>query len=251
MKKSLRNPGCSTIVILCALVAAIVLIILAAWYFTRGPFVSGPPPTFTYTPTPTHTPTPTPTLTPTPTPTPVPDGVKVVADFDQCSGGSNLDTSMGAACPGTDCRPPDNLVETYELGPGRDQCSAKLEYNISSWSAFWIKLPRLDLTPYDRLTFQIRADPGFTTPKGVKVELKRSCSTTGDVTGCAEVWYKWQRFPDQGVLESAWFTSTVRLGSLTGPAGSSLTDMEELVFTFVGGDSGFKGVIYLDDVWFR
>jgi len=243
MNQPLRKFGCRPWVVLCALIAIVVVIISAAWCFTRGPCRGLLKSTSTSD---------LGDVTSALPPSPPPPGVMIVADFDQCSGGSNLDTGMGAACPNSGCLPPNSLVETYEPGPDRDQCAVRLDYNISSWSAFWIKLPKLDLQPdYDRLTFEVRAEPGFETPKGVRVELKRDCVTKNGVTDCGKMWYKEQAFPGQADLNSEWRTVTVDFATLVKPDNSPLVGIEEVVFTFTGGFAGFEGVIYLDNVWFR
>jgi hypothetical protein len=77
----------------------------------------------------------------------------VVADFDACAGANNLGGSMGAAY-----NSPDSLKESYQVEANRG-CVARLQYQITNWAGFWMKLQGADLRPYSRLVFDVRADP--------------------------------------------------------------------------------------------
>jgi hypothetical protein len=174
------------------------------------------------------TPTPQPSQPPQP-----PSASLIAADFDSCAGTNN---SMGAAYN----PPDDNLMQTYVQEPGRG-CVARLEYHITNWSAFWMKLQGVDLSPYSRLTFDVRADQPHI-PGAMKIELKRA--------GNGEVSIKYV-----SGITADWQNMSVNLSEF-GPTGytaelSSLTGMEELVFTFEASRSGTQGVVYLDNVTFR
>ena len=144
---------------------------------------------------------------------------------------------------------PNRLVEVYV--PEEEQgCRVKLDYEISTWAAFWLKLNGADLSPYTQLVFDVRADSDFAVPQQMKVELKRFCRTEGVTTVC-----------DQGStiyvsgITQEWRSVSVDLSDF-GPAGfstplSSLAEMEELVFTFEANRAGPSGVVYLDDIAFR
>jgi len=168
-----------------------------------------------------------------PTQAPILPSAPVIADFNNCTGVNNLGGQMGAAYHESD-----RLTETYvsELNRG---CIAKLEYNISQWSAFWMKLQSADLSPYNQLIFDIRADPAPGIPGQVRIELKRANGAEVSITYV------------QGITND-WQTMNVDLASF-GPTGyadplSSFTKMEELVFTFEASHSGTQGVIYLDNI---
>ena len=133
---------------------------------------------------------------------------------------------------------PDSLVEIY-VQEAEHGCVARLEYNIVQWSAFWMKLQGVNLTPYSKLAFDIRADPERGIPGQMKVELKRAGNQQVSITYVSGITTGWQ-------------TMSVNLADF-GPTGytdplSSLTEMEELVFTFEASRSGTQGVVYLDNI---
>jgi formylglycine-generating enzyme required for sulfatase activity len=159
----------------------------------------------------------------------------VVADFNSGTGTNNLGGQMGAAYD-----LPNHLHETYVKEQGRGRV-ARLKYHVEDWSAFWMKLRGTDLTPYSALVFDIRADqPGSVTE--MKIELKRADRKEVSIIYVSGITISWQ-------------TKILNLDDFV-PVGyaeplSSLTDMEELVFTFEAKRSGTDGVIYLDNVVFR
>lgn len=163
----------------------------------------------------------------------------VVANFDNCAGTNNLGGMMGAAY-----NAPDVLAESYVKEPGRG-CVARLEYDIDAWSAFWMQLGGVDLTPYATVKFDIRADDPA--PWELKVELKRACTPN---VGCEEysVFYT-------GGIDEQWQSKSLPLREFgtTGyaPPLSSLEEIDELVFTFEQNHSGSEGVVYLDNVRFE
>jgi hypothetical protein len=142
---------------------------------------------------------------------------------------------MGAAY-----NPPNQMDETYPEESGRG-CVARLEYHISEWSAFWLKLQDADLTPYANLAFDIRADEPL--PRELKIELKRFC----DNGSCGQV-----SVYVIGGITPDWLTRSVPLSEFgsTGFAEplSSMDSMDELVFTFEVLKSGTDGTVYLDNV---
>ena len=172
-------------------------------------------------------------------PSPMPTKSLVAADFDNCAGTNNLGGMMGAAY-----NAPDVLAESYVKESGRG-CVARLEYDINEWSAFWMQLGGVDLTPYATLNFDIRADDPA--PWELKVELKHAC--TPDV-GCQEfsVFYT-------GGIDDQWRPMSLPLREFgtTGfaPPLSSLQEIDELVFTFERNHSGSEGVVYLDNIRFE
>ena len=143
---------------------------------------------------------------------------------------------MGAAY-----NPPDSLVESY-VEEAKRGCAARLDYGISQWSAFWIKLQDVDLTPYSKLVFDVRADQQPGIPKQIKLELKRA---NGGEISIAYV----------SGIEASWETISIPFADF-GPTGyapplSSFLEMEELVFTFEASKSGRQGVVYLDHIVFE
>jgi len=174
---------------------------------------------------------PQPGLAPTPTSSAPP---LLVADFDTCKGINNLGGEMGAAY-----NPPDKLVESYPPVANRG-CVASLEYKITGWSAFWLKLQGADLRPYGRLVFDVQADPQAGMPRQIKLELKRA--------GELSIKYLSGIGPE-------WQTVSARLADF-GFAGygkpvSSWQDMEELVFTVESNQAGGQGLIRLDNIRFE
>jgi hypothetical protein len=168
----------------------------------------------------------------------------MVADFERGDNINNLGGGMGSASD----NPNDHLRETY-IDIQRGGKAARLEYSIEDWSAFWLKLRMLDLTPYRQLKFDIRADAPV--PFSIKVELHRVCTTEGDVTTCEEIEYT--RVYE---ISEEWEPMTVDLSDFV-PAGwpgvsdlSSWQDMQELVFAFELRYSGSSGVVYLDNIKF-
>jgi len=158
----------------------------------------------------------------------------VVADFDSCAGVNNLGGQMGAAY-----NPPDSLTESY-VEEAKRGCVARLDYGISQWGAFWIKLQGVDLTPYSALTFDVRADQQVGIPEQIKIELKRANEVS--IVYMSEI-------------ETGWKTVSLPLTEL-GPTGytaslSSFSGMEERVFTFEAAKSGRQGVVYLDNITFE
>jgi hypothetical protein len=119
-----------------------------------------------------------------------------------------------------------------------------LNYEIETWAAFWLKLQGQDLTPYSRLQFDIRADADTGIPNRIKIELKRANSTEVSIV-------------DISNITDSWRTVSVSLASFrpTGfpgvPPLSSLTAMEELVFTFEADGAGNRGTVYLAQVRFQ
>ncbi len=158
----------------------------------------------------------------------------LVDDFDNCTGTNALGGAMGAAY-----NPPDSLKESYPQ-EGERGCVARLEYKISGWAAFWLKLNGADLREYRQLKVDVRADPQPGVPAQMKVELKRQ----------GEVSIKYV-----SGIGTDWKTLSVRLADF-GYAGygapvSSWQGMEELVFTFEASKSGRQGVVYLDNIAFE
>jgi hypothetical protein len=157
----------------------------------------------------------------------------VVADFDACAGANNLGGPMGAAY-----NSPDSLKESYQAEANRG-CVARLQYQITGWAGFWMKLQGADLTRYSRLVFDVRADPQPGIPGQMKLELKRAGEVSIEyVSG----------------IGADWKTISVRLSDF-GYAGygkpvSSWQGIEELVVVFEAARSGRSGVVYLDNILF-
>ena len=127
---------------------------------------------------------------------------------------------------------PDILTDTYV--PDRGGCVAKLEYHITAWSAFWMKLQSANLSSFRTLSFYIKADPAVGIPAKMKIELKRAGNSEVAINYISGITNEWQRFDTKL--------------SHFGPALSSWTQMEELVFTFEATQSGQNGIVYLDDI---
>jgi hypothetical protein len=161
-------------------------------------------------------------------------GPLLVADFDNCTGTNNLGGPMGAAF-----NAPDSLRESYPQEANRG-CIARLEYKITGWSAFWMKLQVADLRPYSKLDFDVRGDPQPGIPGPMKLELKRA--------GQVSIKYV-------SGIGADWKTIGVKLADF-GSAGygapvSLWQGLDELVFTFEANKSGREGVVYLDHIVFE
>ncbi len=156
----------------------------------------------------------------------------VIADFDTCQRTNNLGGEMGAAY-----NSPDRLTESYIPEAGRG-CVARLEYQVTGWAAFWLKLGGADLRSYSALTFDVRADGEAGIPGQIKVELKRGNGELliSQVTGIGPDWQP-VRIP----------LADLRPTSHNPPL-ASFAGIDELVFTFEAGQAGRQGVVYLDDI---
>lgn len=155
----------------------------------------------------------------------------LVADFDTCHSPNNLGGEMGAAYN----YPSDFLLETYVLIPNRG-CVANLEYEITDWAAFWLKLEGVDLSPYNTLTFDIRTlTPNFSGQ--YKLELNRANDSEISV----------RIFPH---TTSDWETLSFLLEDFEPPL-SSWADMEELVLTFEAALAGNLGTVQVDNILFE
>ena len=101
-------------------------------------------------------------------PTPSPERCNVlVADFDSGTALNNLDLLMGEVYG-----PPNKLEVEYVEEPNRGRV-ARLHYSVREWSAFWSRLPYMDLNAFDYLLLDIRRDLQSAMPGKVRVELKR------------------------------------------------------------------------------
>lgn len=175
--------------------------------------------------------------------------ILMIAGFDGCGPPNDLGGDMGAACPGAGCPPPDQLFESYPLEPPRE-CILCAEYHIQNWSAFWMKLNHLDMTPYNYLVFDIRGT-GDIVGKQLKIEIKRDCHVGPEGTVCYELEIKYI-----GGITSNWQHKRINLSDFQFPGWPSpfkpiqnWTDLEELVFTVEATPSGRNGIIYLDNIW--
>lgn len=159
----------------------------------------------------------------------------LVADFSNCSNINSVERAMGAAY-----NTPDKLTEQYiSDNRGETGCIAELVYDIEGWSAFWIKLPSLDLTGYSNVSFDIR---GVTIPNNMqmKVELKRtSANELNNIYVAIED--DWQHV----ILKFEDFTSPGYADPI-----SAYTDIDELVFVFEKGTSGASGIVEIDNIVF-
>lgn len=159
----------------------------------------------------------------------------LVSDFDNGIAKNRLGGEMGVACPADGCPAPNRLIAAYVFEEG----VLRLEYAITEWTAFWIKLQKADLSNFSRLRFDIRSEPGYSTTRQFKVEIKR-----GNELGV-------QYF---GGVTDAWQTVELELSGFRNPGWNEVlsgwTDMDELVFTFEQARSGGGGIIYLDTIEF-
>lgn len=161
----------------------------------------------------------------------------VVADFDRCDRFDNLGGEMGPAST-----PPDSLTISFVEEAGRG-CVARLDYAISGWSAFWLRLPGgVDLKPYKWLVFDARAEAAPGIPDSVKLELKRANGAEITIQSVSGIGPDWKTVR----VDLAGFGPTG-----TNPPIGSLSGVEELVFTFEAGQSGEKGVVFLDAIRFE
>lgn len=138
----------------------------------------------------------------------------VIATFDACN-------DEGRMRPVT---PPDSsLAVSYLPETGRG-CVASLEYDVAEWGAFLFELRGADLTLYDELVFDVRADDPAGIPGQIKVELKRESNEEVSILYVFDITTDWQ-------------TKRLRLGDFEGSL-TSWTSMEELLFTFGPDESG-------------
>lgn len=157
----------------------------------------------------------------------------LLADFTSCSGTNSLGGAVGAAYA-----LPDLLVESYEKGDDGG-CYIRADFRIDQWAALWLKLPDVDLTPYQQLVFDIKtvSQPGMPQPTVVKIELKKA---NGEVSTV-----------DVGNLSPEWQTRTVRLtdfGPSYGKPIRTWKDIAEFVVVVEQAKSGRAGTILLDNV---
>lgn len=166
--------------------------------------------------------------TPTPSVPPL-----VVADFDRCQRTNNLGGEMVPAY-----NLPDSLTESYVEEAGR-ACVARLEFDISGWAAFWLKLQGADLRPYRTLRFDVRADPQPGIPGQMKIELKRSQGAEIGIVYVKDIGADWKTVR----VDLADFRATG-----ANPRLATLGGMEDLVFVFEAAKAGGKGVVYVDNI---
>ena len=121
-------------------------------------------------------------------------------------------------------------------------CVAELEYRIADWAAFRIDLLDVDLRPYSQLVFDIKADPQSPLPDRIKIELKRADGNEVSILDISGITTDWQMMR----VNLSDFGPT----SYTAPL-SSLSDVEELLFTFDVERSGEIGLVYLDNIALR
>ncbi len=175
--------------------------------------------------------------------------ILMIASFDECGPPNDLGGEMGAACPGSGCPPPNQLFESYPIEPPRD-CILCAEYHILDWSAFWMKLNDLDMTPYRYLAFDIRGT-GDIVGKQLKIEIKRDCHIEPSGTVCYELEIKYV-----GGITPDWQHKRISLTDFVYPGWplpfkpvQDWSDLEELVYTVEANPSGRNGFFYLDNVW--
>lgn len=175
--------------------------------------------------------------------------VLLIADFEDCGPPNNLGGDIGAACPSSGCLPPNQLLESYPFEPPRN-CIACMEYHIQDWSAFWMKLNHLNMTPYSYLVFEIRGT-GDIIGKQLKIEIKRDCRLVSGNTVCYELETRYV-----GEITPGWQRKRINLAEFTFPGWpppfkpiQDWSDIEELTFTVEANQSGRDGFFYLDNIW--
>lgn len=159
-----------------------------------------------------ETPTATHSLTPTFAPLPL-----IISDFNSCE-----ETLAGSSLINVD------FVQDSDI----HGCVAQLNYVGSS--LFWIKLNDVDITYYNKLMFDLRADSSFDGWQ-TKIELKRANETI-DFDLIHNISEEWQTI----TIDFVNFSSLL----------SAYTDMQEIVFVFEQELSSETGAIYLDNIQF-
>jgi hypothetical protein len=129
--------------------------------------------------------------------------------------------------------PRDSRLEVSYVEEAGSGCNARLEYEVVDWSAFLFELQGSDLSPYNELVFDVRADTQDI-PKEVKIELKRAAGGEVSILYVSDITTDWQ-------------TKRVELSDFVGSL-RSLTEMEELLFTVGPNGSPSTGVFYLDNI---
>lgn len=170
-------------------------------------------------------------------------GLPIIADFNNCGGGTNLGGGMGAANDD-----PDRLSNTYEKEDTGDGCYIRIEYDLQEWAGFWMKLQGANLgDPYKFLAFDIKGDVDTGIPDVIKVEIKADCNSIYDDCQQTSILYvdgisgEWQTVfieLDPNVWDRLSFADPV----------SSFEEIGQLVFTVEAKQSGSKGAFYLDNV---
>ena len=172
--------------------------------------------------------------------TPPPTPPLYVADFDTCDTTNNLGGLMGAAY-----NLPDFMMEEFVPEDTRG-CVVKLDYDIEHWAAFWLKLQYINLTKYNTLVFDLKAEAPI--PGNIKLELKRFCSSGN----CGEISIR-----RMTGITTDWKPHRISLADF-GPTGfpntpplSSWENIEELVFTVESDHAGHEGTFYIDNIRFE
>ena len=157
----------------------------------------------------------------------------VIADFDICIGVTNSGESIGEVF---DPSANDRLEASF-VHEARRGCVAELEYDMEGGTGIWLRLGKIDLSPYSQLAFDMRLNSKENAPEEYRIELKRADLQEISILPITGITTDWQTFG-------------VNLSDFQGSL-SSMADMEELVFMFEAGEGRKTGVIYLDNVVLR
>lgn len=168
-----------------------------------------------------------------PPPLPV---ISVITNFDNCGTGAGLCVNEFGGEMGSAYTPPDSVKESYPAESNHGQV-ARLDYDVTWWGAFWLKLQGHNISRFCKLAFDVKLDPvppaipPDTTGGSLKVEFKPRGANQPTV------------YLVRGIT-NYWQTMSVNFSGKT----SNFTSMEELVFTLDRKGNRFNGTFFLDNI---
>ena len=163
----------------------------------------------------------------------------LVADFENLESPhiNNLGGEMGVVSD------PNCLIETSQEEAGHGEV-LRLQYILAHSQIYWIKLNSLDISTYNWLVLDIRADNSPHLPESVQIELKDETKKVAavDITEAVEF----------SKISEEWQTVRLSLMDFVAVNSSlSLTDISELIIKVDIEKSGDQGVIYIDNIQFE
>lgn len=159
-----------------------------------------------------------------------------IADFENQRGESNLKTYMGITYdPNEDSDI--EISENFAIEPDRGGVIL-LNYNTEDWAAFFVDLQGLDITPYQKIKFDIKSD----LPLGsdiLRVEIKRLNNQEVEFVNVTGITDEWKTYS----IDISSFKPFVNKYPIT-----DYSNIEEIVFVIDAVQAKENGVIYLDNI---